>query len=63
MDSDKSGCEAFNAYVNMQNVKVLDIRKLEVIPPGDREKVHFELHALKNLLPRIVVKVRFLDFF
>ncbi|KAG8633988.1 DNA-directed RNA polymerase III subunit 1 isoform X3 [Manihot esculenta] len=42
--------------IKPQNVKVLDIRKLEVIPPGDREKVHFELHALKNLLPRIVVK-------
>ncbi|KAF2300462.1 hypothetical protein GH714_013595 [Hevea brasiliensis] len=39
-----------------QNVKVLDIRKLEVIPLGDREKVHFELHSLKNMLPRVVVK-------
>ncbi|XP_012064930.1 DNA-directed RNA polymerase III subunit 1 [Jatropha curcas] len=39
-----------------QNIKVLDIRKLEVIPLGDREKVHFELHSLKNMLPSITVK-------
>ena len=42
----------------MQHVKVLDIRKLEVVPPADRSKIHFELHSLKNLLPLVVVKVR-----
>ncbi|XP_022755688.1 DNA-directed RNA polymerase III subunit 1 isoform X1 [Durio zibethinus] len=39
-----------------QHVKVLDVRKLEVIPPADRSKIHFELHSLKNLLPLVVVK-------
>ncbi|KAJ8756358.1 hypothetical protein K2173_025170 [Erythroxylum novogranatense] len=39
-----------------QHIKVLDIRKLEVLPQGDRNKVHFELHSLKNMLPNIVVK-------
>ncbi|XVE59161.1 hypothetical protein DITRI_Ditri05aG0023300 [Diplodiscus trichospermus] len=39
-----------------QHVKVLDVRKLEVVPPADRSKIHFELHSLKNLLPLVVVK-------
>ncbi|EEF30548.1 DNA-directed RNA polymerase III largest subunit, putative [Ricinus communis] len=39
-----------------QHIKVLDTRKLEVIPLGDRERVHFELHNLKNLLPSIIVQ-------
>ncbi|XP_065849011.1 DNA-directed RNA polymerase III subunit 1 isoform X2 [Euphorbia lathyris] len=39
-----------------QHIRVLDVRKLEVIPQGDREKVHFELHNLKNMLPSLVVK-------
>ncbi|KAL4297038.1 hypothetical protein GQ457_12G029390 [Hibiscus cannabinus] len=39
-----------------QHVKVLDVKKLEVVPPADRSKIHFELHALKNLLPMVLVK-------
>ncbi|XP_050232312.1 DNA-directed RNA polymerase III subunit 1 [Mercurialis annua] len=39
-----------------QHIKVMDNRKLEVIPLGDREKVHFELHSLKNMLPSIIVQ-------
>ncbi|KAE8680496.1 DNA-directed RNA polymerase III subunit RPC1 [Hibiscus syriacus] len=39
-----------------QHVKVLDAKKLEVVPPADRSKIHFQLHALKNLLPMVVVK-------
>ncbi|XVF46430.1 hypothetical protein PTKIN_Ptkin03bG0026100 [Pterospermum kingtungense] len=39
-----------------QHVKVLDVRKLEVVPPADRSKIHFELHSLKHLLPLVVVK-------
>ncbi|EOY20721.1 DNA-directed RNA polymerase [Theobroma cacao] len=39
-----------------QHVKVLDGRKLEVVPPADRSQIHFELHSLKNLLPLVVVK-------
>ncbi|OMO91373.1 RNA polymerase, alpha subunit [Corchorus olitorius] len=39
-----------------QHVKVLDVRKLQVVPPGDRSKIHFDLHSLKNLLPLVVVK-------
>ncbi|WCJ25207.1 DNA-directed RNA polymerase III subunit 1 [Euphorbia peplus] len=38
------------------DIRVLDIRKLEVIPKGDREKVHFELHTLRNMLPSVVIK-------
>ena len=44
--------------VNLQHIKVLDAGKLEVHPQGDRSTIHFELHALKNLLPAVVVKVR-----
>ncbi|XP_019198099.1 PREDICTED: DNA-directed RNA polymerase III subunit 1-like isoform X2 [Ipomoea nil] len=39
-----------------QHIKVLDPRKLEVIPHVDRSKLHFELHRLKNKLPGVVVK-------
>ncbi|XP_027150331.1 DNA-directed RNA polymerase III subunit 1-like isoform X1 [Coffea eugenioides] len=38
-----------------QHVKVLNSRKLEVVPQTDRSKLHFELHALKNKLPSVVV--------
>lgn len=44
--------------VNLQHIKVLDAGKLEVHPQGDKSTIHFELHALKNLLPTVVVKVR-----
>ncbi|CAN1772644.1 DNA-directed RNA polymerase III subunit 1 [Linum perenne] len=37
-------------------LKVLDGRKLEVTPPGDRDKLQFQLHSMKNLLPNFVVK-------
>ncbi|KAJ4833985.1 DNA-directed RNA polymerase III subunit 1 [Turnera subulata] len=37
-------------------VNVLDADKLEVVPPGDRNKLHFELHWFANMLPNIVVK-------
>ncbi|KAM7490586.1 hypothetical protein LguiA_033507 [Lonicera macranthoides] len=39
-----------------QHVKVLDGRKLEVFPAGDKNKLHFELQWLKNKLPTVVVK-------
>ncbi|XP_059626701.1 DNA-directed RNA polymerase III subunit 1 isoform X2 [Cornus florida] len=39
-----------------QHVKVLDVRKLEVIPQTDKHRLHFELHSLKNKLPTVVVK-------
>ncbi|KAK9279694.1 hypothetical protein L1049_013374 [Liquidambar formosana] len=39
-----------------QHIKVLDVKKLEIIPQVDRSKVHFELHTLKNVLPTVVVK-------
>nr|XP_027126239.1 DNA-directed RNA polymerase III subunit 1-like [Coffea arabica] len=38
-----------------QHVKVLNSRKLEVVPQTDRSKLHFELHTLKNKLPSVVV--------
>ncbi|OMO57042.1 putative DNA-directed RNA polymerase III largest subunit [Corchorus olitorius] len=41
--------------VILQHVKVLDVRKLQVVAPGDRSKIHFDLHSLKNLLPLVVV--------
>ncbi|CAK9184824.1 unnamed protein product [Ilex paraguariensis] len=39
-----------------QHIKVLDVKKLQVIPQTDRSKLHFELHWLKNKLPTVVVK-------
>ncbi|KAL0312730.1 UNVERIFIED_CONTAM: DNA-directed RNA polymerase III subunit [Sesamum radiatum] len=39
-----------------QLVKVLNARKLEVVLQADRSKLHFELHALKNKLSKVVVK-------
>lgn len=38
-----------------QHVKVLNPVKLEVVSEADKAKLHFELHALKNKLPTIVV--------
>nr|XP_009800353.1 PREDICTED: DNA-directed RNA polymerase III subunit rpc1 [Nicotiana sylvestris]XP_009800354.1 PREDICTED: DNA-directed RNA polymerase III subunit rpc1 [Nicotiana sylvestris] len=39
-----------------QQVKVLNPRKLEVFPQANKDKLHFELHRLKNKLPAVVVK-------
>ncbi|XP_075113086.1 DNA-directed RNA polymerase III subunit 1-like [Nicotiana tabacum] len=39
-----------------QQVKVLNPRKLEVFPQANKDKLHFELHRLKNKLPFVVVK-------
>ncbi|KAM1218950.1 hypothetical protein ACFX13_046898 [Malus domestica] len=40
-----------------ENIKVLDVRKLEVFPAGtDRNKLYFRLHSLKNMLPSITVR-------
>ncbi|XP_061361835.1 DNA-directed RNA polymerase III subunit 1 [Gastrolobium bilobum] len=40
-----------------EQIKVLDIKKLEVVPQdADRSKIHFQLHYLENLLPSVVVK-------
>ncbi|KAL3354961.1 hypothetical protein AABB24_019178 [Solanum stoloniferum] len=37
-------------------IKVLNPRKLEVFPQANKDKLHFELHRLKNKLPAVVVK-------
>ncbi|XP_057978200.1 DNA-directed RNA polymerase III subunit 1 [Malania oleifera] len=42
--------------LKQQHIKVLDSRKLEVIPQVDRSRLHFELQSLKNMLPMVVVK-------
>ncbi|KAJ4725928.1 DNA-directed RNA polymerase subunit [Melia azedarach] len=42
--------------LKQQHVKVLDFRKLEIFPPSDKSKIHFELHSLKNVLPMVIVK-------
>ncbi|PHU11107.1 hypothetical protein BC332_18037 [Capsicum chinense] len=42
--------------VKEHQVKVLNPRKLEVFPHADKDKLHFELHRLKNKLPSVVVK-------
>lgn len=53
----------FKVFVDMQNIKILDIKKLRVVPQdADRSKLHFQLHYLKNLLPTVVVKVFSFDF-
>lgn len=42
----------------LQNVKILDIKKLQVEPQGSsRSELLFQLNNLKNLLPSVVVKV------
>lgn len=47
-------------FCNMQHIKVLDIKKLRVLPDADKSKFHFELHALKSSLPAVTVQVRFI---
>ncbi|XP_016187356.1 DNA-directed RNA polymerase III subunit 1 [Arachis ipaensis] len=43
--------------LKQDNVKILDIKKLRIVPPdGDRSKIQFQLNHLKNLLPSVVVK-------
>ncbi|KAK4741842.1 hypothetical protein SAY87_025430 [Trapa incisa] len=37
-------------------IKVLDARKLEVVPSVSQSNFHFALHALKNALPMVIVK-------
>ncbi|RDY11124.1 DNA-directed RNA polymerase III subunit 1, partial [Mucuna pruriens] len=40
-----------------ENIKILDIKKLQVVPQdAEKSKIHFQLHYLKNLLPSVVVK-------
>lgn len=47
----------------MQHVKVLDIRKLEILPQeADRSRLHFNLYYLKSMLPKVIVRVRLLEF-
>lgn len=55
--------EYFIDFLILQHIKVLDDKKLEVVPPdADRSKIHFQLNYLKNLLPSVVVKVNEFDF-
>lgn len=42
--------------LKMQHIKVLDVKRLQVIPQADRSRLHFELHYLKNMLPTVIVK-------
>ncbi|KAK7278312.1 hypothetical protein RJT34_23339 [Clitoria ternatea] len=45
------------AKLKPEHIKILDIKKLEVVPQdADRSKIHFQLHYLKKLLPSVVVK-------
>ncbi|GAV71386.1 RNA_pol_Rpb1_2 domain-containing protein/RNA_pol_Rpb1_3 domain-containing protein/RNA_pol_Rpb1_1 domain-containing protein/RNA_pol_Rpb1_5 domain-containing protein/RNA_pol_Rpb1_4 domain-containing protein, partial [Cephalotus follicularis] len=39
-----------------EHIRVLERKKLEVIPQADRNKIHFELHSLKSVLAMVVVK-------
>ncbi|KAI5339678.1 hypothetical protein L3X38_018950 [Prunus dulcis] len=40
-----------------EHVKVLDVRKLEVVPEeADRSRLHFRLHNLKSMLPNVIVR-------
>lgn len=51
--------ESINKSIfNVQQIKVLDARKLEVVPLVDRNKLHFALHTVKNMIPNVIVKVR-----
>jgi len=45
-------------FLFLQNIKILDIKKLQVEPQGSsRSEILFQLNNLKNLLPSVVVKV------
>lgn len=45
-------------FLFLQNIKILDIKKLQVEPQGSsRSELLFQLNNLKNLLPSVVVKV------
>ncbi|KAE9620519.1 hypothetical protein Lal_00018992 [Lupinus albus] len=49
--------QAKKIKLKQEHIKVLDIKKLEVVPQdADRSKIHFQLNYLKNLLPSVVVK-------
>lgn len=40
-----------------EHIKVLDAGKLEILPrETGRNKLHFDLHSLKNVLPTVIVK-------
>ncbi|CAI0374147.1 unnamed protein product [Linum tenue] len=41
--------------INPKHLNVVD-QTLEVSPQGNRNKLHFELHHFKNMLPNVVVK-------
>ncbi|KAL5785731.1 hypothetical protein ACOSQ2_008123 [Xanthoceras sorbifolium] len=45
-----------NLKLERQNITVLDVTKLEIVPPVDKRKIHFELHYLKKVLPMVIVK-------
>lgn len=42
----------------LQHIRVLGNNKLKIYPPeADRSKLQFELHSLKAVLPKVIVKV------
>ncbi|CAB4304322.1 unnamed protein product [Prunus armeniaca] len=43
--------------LKQEHVKVLDVRKLEVVPEeADRSRLHFRFHNLKSMLPNVIVR-------
>ncbi|GMN24465.1 hypothetical protein TIFTF001_000572 [Ficus carica] len=43
--------------LKQEHVRVLDFKKLEILPyESDRSKLHFHLHNLRAMLPKIIVK-------
>ncbi|TXG73952.1 hypothetical protein EZV62_002531 [Acer yangbiense] len=42
--------------LKQQNITVLDVRKLEIVPSVVKSKIHFELNSLKKVLPMVIVK-------
>ncbi|KAL6275979.1 hypothetical protein ACE6H2_019580 [Prunus campanulata] len=43
--------------LKQEHVKVLDIRKLEILPQeADRSRLHFNLYYLKSMLPKVIVR-------
>ncbi|KAI9196764.1 hypothetical protein LWI28_026830 [Acer negundo] len=42
--------------LKQQNITVLDVRKLEIVPSVVKSKFHFELNSLKKVLPMVIVK-------
>lgn len=48
----------YSKMIFLQHVRVIDRAKLRIYPAGtDKRKLQLELHNLKSILPKVIVKV------